>query len=89
VVEEFSAGDPMRERKWVRLSLSQLSLELGKAGYAVSPTTISRLLDENDYALRANMKSQEPDSNHPDRNRQFQTSTFSTKITRIFGHFAP
>ena len=63
----------MRERKWVRLSLSQLSLELGKAGYAVSPTTISRLLDENDYALRANMKSQEPGANHPDRNRQFES----------------
>lgn len=62
----------MRERKWVRLSLRQLSLELDKAGHAASPTTISRLLEENDYALRANVKSNEPGSNHPDRNTQFE-----------------
>ena len=62
----------MRARKWVRLSLGQLSRELGKAGHAASPTTVRRLLDANRYALRANMKSQEPGSNHPDRNTQFE-----------------
>lgn len=65
----------MMERKWVRLSLSQLSLELSKGGHAVSPTTISRLLDESNYALRANVKSTEPGSNHPDRNIQFEYIT--------------
>jgi hypothetical protein len=75
LVQEFTGGDPMMERKWVRLSLSQLSLELGKGGHAVSPTTISRLLDESNYALRANVKSTEPGSNHPDRNIQFEYIT--------------
>jgi len=75
LVEEFTGGDPMMERKWVRLSLSQLSLELAQGGHAVSPTTISRLLDESNYALRANVKSTEPGSNHPDRNIQFEYIT--------------
>ena len=72
LVEECTAGDPMRERKWVRLSLRRLSLELGNLGHAVSPMTVSRLLDDNDYGLRANMKSQEPGSHHPERNTQFE-----------------
>jgi len=62
----------MTERKWVRLSLSQLSRALGEVDHRVSPTTISRLLDQSDYALRANMKSKEPGSGHPERNTQFE-----------------
>jgi hypothetical protein len=34
--------------------------------------TIGRLLKDNDYALRANVKSKEPGSNHPERNTQFE-----------------
>ncbi len=62
----------MTGRRWVRLSLSQLSRALGEVDHRVSPTTISRLLDQNHYALRANMKSKEPGSDHPERNTQFE-----------------
>jgi len=40
--------------------------------YPISAMTIRRLLKENDYSLRANMKSKEPNSNHPERNTQFE-----------------
>ncbi len=62
----------MTGRKWVRLSLSQLSRAMGEVDHRVSPTTISRLLDQSHYALRANMKSKEPGSDHPERNTQFE-----------------
>jgi hypothetical protein len=62
----------MTERKWVRLSLNQLSQALAELGHTLSVTTVSRLLDQSDYALRANVKSQEPGSDHPQRNTQFE-----------------
>ena len=72
-IEEFTAGDPMlQECKWVRFSLRKLCLEMEKLGYSISLMTLSSLLRENDYSLRANVKSKEPGSNHPDRNTQFE-----------------
>jgi hypothetical protein len=45
---------------------------MAKWEYTVSPMTVRRLLEENDYSLRANVKSKEPGSNHPERNTQFE-----------------
>lgn len=61
-----------QECKWIRFSLRPLCQEMMKAGYDMSPMTVGRLLKDNDYALRANVKSQEPSSNHPDRDVQFE-----------------
>lgn len=72
MLEGETAGDPMSERKWVRLSLEQLSEKLQAVGQSASPPTIARVLGDIGYALRANVKSKEPGSNHPDRDRQFQ-----------------
>jgi hypothetical protein len=62
----------MSDKKWVRLSLSQLSQQLQAAGQSASPPTIAQLLDDLDYALRANVASKEPGPDDPDRDRQFQ-----------------
>ena len=72
MLEGDTAGDPMSEKKWVRLSLEQLSQKLQGVGQSASPPTIARVLGELGYALRANVKSKEPSSDHPDRDRQFQ-----------------
>lgn len=61
-----------KDCKWVRFSLRQLCREMAKLGCSVSPMTVGRLLEENDYSLRANVKSKEPGSNHPERNTQFE-----------------
>ena len=72
-IEEFTAGDPMQEAcKWVRFSLRKLCLEMAELGHCISPMTAGRLLRENNYSLRANVKSKEPGSNHADRNTQFE-----------------
>ena len=72
-IKDLTAGDPMNhECKWVRFSLRPLCREMMKLGCDVSLMTLKRLLKDNDYALRANVKSQEAGSNHPDRDIQFR-----------------
>jgi hypothetical protein len=61
----------MSEKKWVRASLRRLSRELGQGGHAVSAPTVGRLLRKLGFGLRANIKSEETGSNHPDRDAQF------------------
>ena len=102
LVEPVTAGDPMSEQKWVRVSLRQLSRELGEAGHPASPPTVRRLLDAQGYRLHANTKQLESSAAHPDRNQQFgyitqQRQTFSaaglpqisvdTKKKELIGQF--
>ena len=61
----------MTTKKWVRSSLRHLARRLGEMGKAISPTTISRLLQNNDYSLQVNVK-REAGAQHPDRNCQFE-----------------
>jgi Rhodopirellula transposase DDE domain len=61
----------MTETKWVRSSLSHLSARLKEAGKAACPTTVGRLLRNNKYSLKVNVK-REAGADHPDRNDQFE-----------------
>jgi hypothetical protein len=72
LVEPVTAGDPMSEQKWVRVSLRHLSRELGAAGHPASPPTVRRLLDAQGYRLHANTKQLESSAAHPDRDQQFE-----------------
>jgi hypothetical protein len=71
LLEAETAGDPMSEQKWQRSSLRHLMDELSQLGYWLSHTTIARLLKEQKYSLKANVK-RLSGSQHPDRDRQFQ-----------------
>jgi len=64
----------MSEQKWQRSSLRHLMDELSQLGYWLSHTTIARLLKEQKYSLKANVK-RLSGSHHPDRDRQFQYIT--------------
>src|SRR5436190_444643 len=75
LVEPVTAGDPMSEQKWVRVSLRHLSRELGAAGHPASPPTVRRLLDVQGYRLHANTKQLESSAAHPDRDQQFEYIT--------------
>ena len=75
LVEPVTAGDPMSEQQWVRVSLRQLSRDLGEAGHPASPPTVRRLLAAQGYRLHANTKQLESRAAHPDRDQQFQYIT--------------
>ncbi len=57
--------------KFVRRSLPAIGADLEHLGHDLCPTTIGRLLRDQDYSLRVNLKRfTGPD--HPDRDRQFR-----------------
>ena len=62
----------MSDQKWVRSSLRHLSERLKEAGHRVSPPTVGRLLRKLGYSLRANVKKQEANGAHPERQQQFE-----------------
>lgn len=72
LVESETAGDPMKERKWIRRSLRKISYLLHEQGYKISPPTVSRLLKKHGYSLKGNRKEKEEAKSHPDRDKQFQ-----------------
>jgi hypothetical protein len=67
-----TAGDPMSEQKWVRSSLRHLSQRLEHLGHLASPPTVGRLLRKLGYSLRVNVKKQEANAAHPERELQFE-----------------
>ena len=79
-VEDETAGDPMRDKKWVRNSLRKLSERLGQRGFHMSRGTVGRLLRTLKFGLYANRKSISC-RQHPDRDRQFH---YINKIKRCF-----
>jgi len=60
----------MSERKWLNCRLADIQDRLDGQGHGVSRPVIGRLLKQNGYALRANVKQREGQA-HPERKRQF------------------
>jgi len=56
VMTEDTAGDPISGLKWSHKSLAKIQTALANEGYAISPPTISRLLQAGDYSLQVNHK---------------------------------
>ncbi len=71
VVEPETAGDPMKQQKWIRSSLRHVSQHLTDLGHGISPPTVGRLLRKLGYSLHTNEKKLEASANHPERNTQF------------------
>jgi hypothetical protein len=79
-----TAGDPSSGQRWVRSSLRSLSRRLGDAGHPASPPTVSRLLKDLEYSLKANVK-KKVGKEHPDRNRQFEYIASQIEAFRAAG----
>jgi hypothetical protein len=60
----------MSERRWLNCRLVDIQERLERRGHGVSRPVISRLLKQNDYSLKANVKQGEGKL-HPDRDQQF------------------
>ena len=70
LLEETTAGDPMRLLNWTTKSTRSIAHELSEAGHAVSHTTVHGLLRALDYSLWGDRKSLEG-KQHPQRDAQF------------------
>jgi Rhodopirellula transposase DDE domain len=72
IVDPATRGDPMKPLRWISKSLPHIVDELGRQGYKLSPTTVSKILyEELDYGMQGLRKTREG-SSHPDRDAQFQ-----------------
>ena len=71
ILEETTAGDPMRLLKWTSKSTYKIRNYLIGLGYTISEDTVQRLLRDFDYSLQSNIKTKEGAS-HPDRDAQFR-----------------
>ena len=71
LVTPETAGAPTSEQKWVRSSLRHLRDEMVDKGHPLCLTTISRLLKDLGYSLKANVK-RFAGTQHPDRDTQFK-----------------
>ena len=71
LVDPVTRGDPESTLRWTSKSTTKLAEELTEMGYSISQRSVWKLLDELDYSMQSNRKSNEG-SNHPDRDEQFQ-----------------
>jgi hypothetical protein len=72
LMESSTCGSPQSALKWTKKSLHNIEAEMKEMGFEVSHTTIHRLLTELDYSMQGNQKAIEGNSQHPDRNEQFE-----------------
>jgi transposase len=73
MVEDETAGDSMREQKWVRSSVGKLTRRLSEQGFSVGHSTVWRLLKRLGFSMRTNIRKRrgnKPDS--PERDEQFK-----------------
>lgn len=84
-MEEDTAGNPMSEQKWSRKDTRSISREMSARGVRLCPNTAGKLLKHCNYSLRVNRKSI-AETQHPDRDRQFQLIANSRKRFEDAGH---
>ncbi len=73
ILDTETAGNPMKDQKWVRSSLAQLALKLKEQNIDVSGGTVSRVLKDMGYSMKVNIKKRKGFGwNSPDRDEQFK-----------------
>jgi transposase len=71
LIADETAGDPMCEKKWVRVTQARLSQQLAERGYQATDKTVARLLKDMGFSLKANRRRQIK-SRCPERDEQFK-----------------
>jgi Rhodopirellula transposase DDE domain len=71
LIEPMTLGSPTNPLRWTVKSTYTLADELRTQGYAISATSVRRMLAAMGYSLQGNRKTREG-TQHPDRDGQFQ-----------------
>ena len=71
LIEPTARGSPTNPLRWTIESTSRLAQALRNQGYAVSATSVRRMLGAMNYSLQGNRKTREG-VQHPDRDGQFR-----------------
>jgi hypothetical protein len=84
ILEETTAGDPMRALRWTNKSTEAIAAELTRRGHSISDKTVARCLREMGYTLQLNVKTKEGPQ-HPNRDEQFRYINRQVKSFRRTG----
>ena len=71
IINDTTAGDPMKNLKWTCKSTRNISDELNRLGYQVTHATVRSILKDQGYSLQTNRKMLSG-KDHPDRDAQFK-----------------
>ena len=85
LVEAHTKGDPMALLIWTSKSVRNLSATLGEKGYTASHVLVSSMLKYMGYTLQADRKDITVNSQHPDRNAQFEYINEQAKLFYLKG----
>jgi hypothetical protein len=84
LVEPVTRGDPMSPLRWTCKSTRTLAAELKRQKRVVSPSSVRRLLKQEEYSLQGNRKTLEG-KEHPDRDAQFRHINARVKKVQRLG----
>ena len=71
LIDPATRGDPENPLRWSSKSTIKLTNELRNLGYEIDQKTVYTLLEQQNYSMKSNRKSQEGKIDHPDRDAQF------------------
>ena len=80
LLEAHTKGDPMALLLWTSRSVRNLSAALKDKGYTASHVLVSTMLKDMGYTLQADRKDIAMNSQHPDRNAQFEYINEQAKL---------
>jgi len=78
LMQTDTAGDPQSDKKWSRKDTRSISQEMTARGVPLCSHSVAKLLKEQKYSLPVNRQSI-GETQHPDRNRQFELITYFRK----------
>jgi hypothetical protein len=85
LIEAHTKGDPMSLLLWTSKSVRNLSAALSDKGYTASHVLVSNMLKSMGYTLQADRKDIAINSQHPDRNAQFEYINEQAKLFYLKG----
>ncbi len=85
LLDNETAGDPMSEQKWVRISTNQLTKRLKEAGHQVSHPTVLRLLKKMGFSLKVNKKGKISRSDRSKQDEQFKYIASQRQVFAVAG----
>jgi len=80
LMDDSTCGDPCNPLKWTCRSLHNIEDALQEMGHQISHTKIHQMLVEQGYSMQGNQKALEGNSQHPDRNEQFEIINQKAKV---------
>jgi hypothetical protein len=79
IISPYTRGDPMNPLRWCSKSLRKIAKAMQAKGYKISHSSIEKYLQNNNYSLQSNRKTDEGSSDE-ERDKQFEYINEKAKL---------